>query len=61
MSVLEASPLVLRHDGYGVDGDVMALSVDKKTNFAWKEVGFTACSESCLGGEAQGVCPAKFK
>ena len=59
MSALEASALVSRrgNDAYGDDDDVMSLSVDKKTSFAWKEVGFTACSESCLGGKVTGSNP----
>jgi hypothetical protein len=51
MSVFEAAPLVSRQSAYG-DADMMSLSVDnKKTSFAWKEVGYTTCSESCLGGK----------
>lgn len=30
--------------------NVLSLRMQKKTKFRWKEVGFTACSESCLGG-----------
>ena len=31
--------------------NAMSLTVRKKSNFVWKEMGFTECSESCLGGE----------
>ena len=51
MSVFEASPLVARQSMYGDPADVLSLSVDKKTTYEWKEVGYTTCSESCLGGE----------
>lgn len=53
MSVLEASALVSRHgsDVYGGDVKVMSLAMEKKPgSYAWKEVGYTTCSESCLGG-----------
>ena len=42
------------------DGDMqmeqpnaLSLTVRRKGNFAWKEMGFTECSESCLGGEQE--------
>ena len=31
--------------------NALSLTVRRKGNFAWKEMGFTECSESCLGGE----------
>ena len=30
--------------------NALSLTVRRKGNFAWKEMGFTECSESCLGG-----------
>ena len=29
----------------------LSLTLKRKGNFVWKEMGFTECSESCLGGE----------
>ena len=52
MSMFEAAPLVARQSMYG-DPDVLSLSVDRKTTYGWKEVGYTTCSESCLGGESK--------
>ena len=31
--------------------NAMSLTIRKKSSFVWKEMGFTECSESCLGGE----------
>ena len=33
--------------------NALSLTVRRKGNFAWKEMGFTECSESCLGGEEE--------
>jgi hypothetical protein len=46
VSMLEASALVSRHGNDVYDDDVMSLTVDKRANFAWKEVGYTAWWQS---------------
>jgi hypothetical protein len=32
------------------DLEALSLRIEKKTTFKWIDTGFTACSESCLGG-----------
>ena len=40
--------------------NAMSLTLKKKSNFVWKETGFTECSESCLGGEFGTSVPDLF-
>ena len=49
--VPEASPLVYRRKKHGDELEPLSLTIEKKTSYSWKEVGFTPCSESCLGGK----------
>lgn len=45
----EVAPLVSRHSQLD-DDDEGFISYDKKSIYSWKEVGFTECTETCLGG-----------